>query len=71
MKFKAFEINFIIDYYANEIERLKDRLNHIKFIGDSDSYDDDLRDKQIYRINMQINEIIERIKELEEFRKGL
>lgn len=71
MKFKTFEIDFIIDYYTNAVERLMCRLDHIKDIGDSDNYDDDLRDKQIYRIRTQMDEIGERIKELEEFKKGL
>lgn len=71
MKFKTFEIDFIIDYYTNAVERLMCRLDHIKHIGDSDSYDDDLRDKQIYRIRTQMDEIGARIKELEEFKKEL
>lgn len=71
MKLKPFEIDFIIDYYTNAVEWLMCRLDHIKIVGDSDNYDDDLRDKQICRIRTQMDEIGERIKELEEFKKNL
>ena len=71
MKFKAFEINLIINYCANEEERLTSRLNRIHSIGISDDYDEDLRDEQVRRIRTKIDEIEERISELEEFKKGL
>lgn len=71
MKFKTFEIDTIIDYYANEDERLTSRLNRIRTIGKSDPYDEDLRDEQAHRISIQIDEVEERIKELEEFKKEM
>ena len=71
MKFDAFEIDPIIDYYARKKDNLKGRLNHIHNIKVSDGYDDDLRDEQIRRIHAEIDEIEERIKELEEFKKDL
>lgn len=71
MKFKAFEIDSIIDNYEHKKDDFTGRLNHIHSTRFSDSYDDDLRDEQIRRINAKIDEIEERIKELEEFKKEL
>lgn len=72
MKFNAFEIDSIIDYYyARKKDNLTGRLNHIHNTKFSDGYDDDLRDEQIRRIRAEIDEIDERIKELEEFKKEL
>lgn len=71
MKFKAFEIDSIIDNYARKKDDFTGRLNRIHSTRFSDSYDDDLRDEQIRRINAKIDEIEERIKELEEFKKEL
>ena len=47
------------------------RLNIIHNTRFSNGYDDDLRDEQVRRINAKIDEIEERIKELEEFKKEL
>ena len=47
------------------------RLNIIHNTKFSNGYDDDLRDEQVRRINAKIDEIEERIKELEEFKKEL
>lgn len=71
MKFNAFEIDPIIDNYMHRKDNLIGRLNHIHNIKVSDGYDDDLRDEQIRRIHAKIDEIEERIKELEEFKKEL
>lgn len=71
MKFNAFEIDPIIDNYLYKKDNLIGRLNYIHNIRVSDGYDDDLRDEQIRRIHAKIDEIEERIKELEEFKKEL
>lgn len=71
MKFDAFEIDPIIDNYERKKDDLTGRLDHIHSTRFSDSYDDDLRDEQIRRIHVKIDEIEERIKELEEFKKDL
>ena len=71
MKFNAFEIDPIIDNYMHKKDDLVSRLNIIHSTRFSDSYDDDLRDEQVRRINAKIDEIEERIKELEEFKKEL
>ena len=71
MKFNAFEIDPIIDNYLHKKDDLTGRVNCIHSTRFSDSYDDDLRDEQIRRIHAKIDEIEERIKELEEFKKDL
>lgn len=71
MKFNAFEIDPIIDNYMHKKDDLIDRLNIIHNTKFSNGYDDDLRDEQVRRINAKIDEIEERIKELEEFKKEL
>lgn len=71
MKFNAFEIDPIIDNYMHKKDNLIGRLNIIHNTRFSNGYDDDLRDEQVRRINAKIDEIEERIKELEEFKKEL
>lgn len=71
MKFNAFEIDPIIDDYMHKKDDLIDRLNIIHNTKFSNGYDDDLRDEQVRRINAKIDEIEERINELEEFKKEL
>lgn len=71
MSLKPFEIELIIDHYANEMRCLMTRLDRIESMRDTDPYDDDLRDIQIRRIRTQTDELGERIEQLEELKKEL
>lgn len=69
MELKAFEVELVIMYYTDAIERLMCRLDHIEEANDY--FDNDIRDAQIKRIQKQMNEHSERVKELEAYKKTL
>lgn len=72
MVFKPFEIDFIIKPYAYEVERLKAQRDHLQSIVADVYYDDyGLSNAQIRSINVRIDELEARIKELKDFRKEL
>lgn len=72
MIFKPFEIDYLIKRYTYEIERLEAQRDHLQSIVGDIHYDDyGLTSAQIRNINVRIDELETRIKELKDFKKEL
>lgn len=63
MELNSFEIGLVVDYYENEIARLQNRLDAIRY--NAKEYDRDLQVTQIVRIRNQIRGLERRKKELQ------
>ena len=69
MELNLFEIEYLIDYYENEVARLQTRYDLIRL--SADEYDEDLKLSQLTRIEIKKRKIIKRIKELRIFEKEM